>query len=82
MRFCPTLEPTKIVTTTRGTCYCSSKLNTISAPLNLTEDKYATMQNLTLLIVIFGSIIIGLAIGLRLRNKTQQKKLPPHDQPH
>ena len=40
------------------------------------------MQNLTLLIVIFGSIIIGLAIGLRLRNKAQQKKLPPPDQPH
>lgn len=27
------------------------------------------MQNLTLLIIIIGSIIIGLVIGIRIRNK-------------
>ena len=27
------------------------------------------MQNLTLLIIIVGSIIIGLAIGIRMKNK-------------
>ncbi len=27
------------------------------------------MQNLTLLIIIIGSIIIGLAIGIRLKNR-------------
>jgi hypothetical protein len=27
------------------------------------------MENLTLLIIIIGSIIIGLAIGIRMRNK-------------
>jgi hypothetical protein len=27
------------------------------------------MQNLTLLIIIIGSIIIGLVIGIRMRNK-------------
>lgn len=33
------------------------------------QPRRKTMQNLTLLIIIIGSIIIGLVIGIRMRNK-------------
>jgi hypothetical protein len=34
-----------------------------------TETKGTTMENLILLIIIIGSLIIGIAIGIRMKNK-------------